>query len=730
MQGWVVISCALLAMVSADVCPDGGSCKDGQTCCNDPTNGYECCPFDQAECCEDHMHCCPAETLCDTATSSCVNATVTVPWAERTSASKPRLSKSFRMIKSYVGEEDDNICPDLSRCPAEFSCLSALTRFGCCPLAQGIPCSDGKHCCPEGHQCSLNSRSCIKKEHVTTVLCGDGKQECPDGTTCCETSEGMWGCCLLPKAVCCADKLHCCPEGNTCDIENLKCVSPSTKKVTPMWAKFPARTRAEWENQKGRGFQFDSASLCKCYCTLLVVTAIFSSLMWLLSSCPGNDVACNSTAACPDGNTCCKTKEGGWACCPLPEAVCCADFIHCCPKGKKCNLAAETCEDESCSEPLVKKVPTIPLKSTLVGDVTCDSSHKCPDDSTCCKTETGEWACCPLPKAVCCDDHEHCCPEGTICDLATLTCNHTSGSSPIQRKIPALPTMTSTTMQTASRSTAVTTAQRTTAEDERKPEEDEVKPGEAEKERVEGSVQCDPHTSCPQSTTCCFMKSSKKWGCCPLPQAVCCSDGNHCCPNHYKCKEDQTSCIKGEVVIPWYTKLPATASIPANPRSVKCDGQSQCPEHTTCCRLSTGEWGCCPLENAVCCQDKKHCCPQGYTCDIASNSCQKLIMLELETVPLTPVLLPGPQPQLPPVKQKDVKCDEETSCPDGQTCCRMSATTWGCCPFSDAVCCKDMLHCCPHGLTCNEAGECIQKPVFHWQDWPKFQANKKRAVIV
>uniref|UniRef100_A0A3Q3LAT3 Granulins domain-containing protein n=1 Tax=Labrus bergylta TaxID=56723 RepID=A0A3Q3LAT3_9LABR len=60
---------------------------------------------------------------------------------------------------------------------------------------------------------------------------------------------------------------------------------------------------------------------------------------------PGNDVPCNSTASCPDGSTCCKTKEGGWACCPLPEAVCCEDFIHCCPKGKKCNVAAGTCDD-------------------------------------------------------------------------------------------------------------------------------------------------------------------------------------------------------------------------------------------------------------------------------------------------------------------------------------------------------------------------------------------------
>ncbi|XP_020508364.3 granulin a [Labrus bergylta] len=739
MQRWVVFFCALLALVGAHECPDGGRCKDGQTCCNDPINGYECCPFEQGECCEDHDHCCPAGTLCDTATSSCVNATVSVRWTERTSANTPRLSRSFRMIKSYIGEEDDNICPDQSRCPAEFSCLRALTKFGCCPLAQGVPCSDGKHCCPEGHQCSVDCRSCIKKEFVTTVMCGDKVTECPDGTTCCESSDGGWGCCPLPKAVCCSDKIHCCPEGNTCDVEQSKCISSSTNKVSPMWAKFPARIRAEWENQK-EGEQVtaetvhnDPASGKTPEATTVNTfpsTKKEVSLSTFTQAAAGNDVPCNSTASCPDGSTCCKTKEGGWACCPLPEAVCCEDFIHCCPKGKKCNVAAGTCDDGTCSVPMVKKAPTIPRQGARVGDVACDESYSCPDDSTCCKTTTGDWACCPFAKAVCCDDHEHCCPSGTTCDLATLSCEQGSGSTPMQQKIPAFATRAFTTTQTESQLTEVTTTLQTTAQGETKPAEDEVTTDDGENKTVEVAIKCDPLTTCPQGTTCCFMKTPQKWGCCPLPEAVCCSDGNHCCPTTYKCNEQKNTCIKGEVVIPWYTKLPATTSVPANPGSVHCDGQTQCPDHTTCCKLSMGDWGCCPLEKAVCCPDKTHCCPEGYTCDLTSNSCRKLILLEMETVPLIPVFLPEPQPQLPPLEHKDVKCDDETSCPDGETCCKMSDTTWGCCPFPNAVCCSDRLHCCPAGLTCTAAGECVQNTALHWQDWHIFMSNKKRALIV
>ncbi|XP_036943926.1 granulin a [Acanthopagrus latus] len=731
MQRWVVICWALLALVGADQCPDGGMCEDGQTCCNHPANGYECCPFDQAECCEDHRHCCPAETICDMATSSCVNATVSIPWAERTSADQPRVSKSFRMIKSNQGEDEDNVCPDQSRCPAEFSCLKALTRFGCCPLAQGVACSDGKHCCPEGHECSADCRSCTKKELVTTVLCDDKVSECPDGTTCCINPDGKWGCCPMPKAVCCKDKLHCCPEGTTCDLEHSKCTSSSTKKEMPMWAKLPARIRADWENQKDEGVTAEKADDggSEKPPKVTTVKTVPLSDNGVSKSSAGN-VLCDDTTACPDNTTCCKTAEGDWSCCPLPEAVCCEDFIHCCPHGKKCNLAAMTCDDETCSVPLVKKIPTIPRQGAQAGDVACDSNFSCPDGTTCCKNKKGGWACCPLPQAVCCDDHEHCCPAGSTCDLASLTCDTSSGSAPMQKKIPAFVTEAPTTA-------APTSAAATSPEEEKEPqegdEEDDEEDSEEDKEEEnkdeenkdeEGRVACDDHTSCPHSSTCCFMKASQKWGCCPLPKAVCCEDGNHCCPADYKCSESKT-CVKGEVEIPWYPKLPASSSLQADPTSVQCDGSTQCPDHTTCCQLATGEWGCCPMENAVCCPDKEHCCPHGYTCNIAANSCQKLVTLQLDSVPMTPVYLLEHQPQL-----RDVKCDDTTSCPDGETCCRLSATTWGCCPSPNAVCCSDMIHCCPTGYTCTQTGDCTKNTGLQWYNWQVFLNNDKRAVIV
>ena len=68
------------------------------------------------------------------------------------------------------------------------------------------------------------------------------------------------------------------------------------------------------------------------------------------------------------------------------------------------------------------------------------------------------------------------------------------------------------------------------------------------------------------------------------------------------------SCTKGNHVIKASTK---TVSL----KTVTCpDSVSECPDGSTCCKLSSGEYGCCPLKDAVCCDDGVHCCPNGYTC--------------------------------------------------------------------------------------------------------------------
>uniref|UniRef100_A0A8C7YGY8 Granulin a n=1 Tax=Oryzias sinensis TaxID=183150 RepID=A0A8C7YGY8_9TELE len=170
--------------------------------------------------------------------------------------------------------------------------------------------------------------------------------------------------------------------------------------------------------------------------------------------------------------------------------------------------------------------------------------------------------------------------------------------------------------------------------------------------------------------------------------------------------------------------------IQADSSFVQCSAVHQCPEHMSCCRLFTGEWGCCPLPNAVCCGDKEHCCPEGYTCDLASKSCHKLLTLQLETVPLTPVFLPDDQSQRGPVKPILNRCDDVYSCNVDETCCRTSHTTWGCCLSPNAMCCRDMKHCCPDGYRCTKGGSCIKNTGLHWLNWHTFFTNKRKAIIV
>ena len=92
---------------------------------------------------------------------------------------------------------------------------------------------------------------------------------------------------------------------------------------------------------------------------------------------------------------------------------------------------------------------------------------------------------------------------------------------------------------------------------------------------------------------------------CLLPwlQAVCCPDKLHCCAKGQKCNEKTGECENSNVLpsLPWLSKVPASKPLPpvgseVTESSVLCpDKKSTCPDKTTCCRLTTGKYGCCPM---------------------------------------------------------------------------------------------------------------------------------------
>ena len=191
----------------------------------------------------------------------------------------------------------------------------------------------------------------------------------------------------------------------------------------------------------------------------------------------------------------------------------------------------------------------------------------------------------------------------------------------------------------------------------------------------------------------------------PSPQAVCCSDQQHCCPKGYTCVA-RGHCQRGRQVVTGLDKVPAHRASPSHPRDTGCDQHTSCPVGQTCCPSLRGAWACCQLPHvsahlptpgqnggpvsggmehwggecarplcppqAVCCEDRQHCCPAGDTCNVKARSCEK------ELDPAHPALRLASGP---PVGVGNVECGARHFCHDNQTCCPDSQGGWACCPY-------------------------------------------------
>ncbi|XP_057684165.1 progranulin-like [Corythoichthys intestinalis] len=170
---------------------------------------------------------------------------------------------------------------------------------------------------------------------------------------------------------------------------------------------------------------------------------------WTFASCT---ITCPDKTTCSDHTTCCQT-EHGYSCCGYPNAVCCPDLSHCCPRGFRCNLASQHCERDpnswtdspflrkSAGEPLVIPFRTIlhpenveqPRGPAVVngsnseqelGVIRCSSKFFCPQGTSCCQGLSSEsWNCCPYPLGECCADGQHCCEYGYACSINPLSCS-------------------------------------------------------------------------------------------------------------------------------------------------------------------------------------------------------------------------------------------------------------------------------------------------------------------
>lgn len=189
---------------------------------------------------------------------------------------------------------------------------------------------------------------------------------------------------------------------------------------------------------------------------------------------------------------------------------------------------------------------------------------------------------------------------------------------------------------------------------------------------------------------------------------------------------------------------------------VRCTDGSTCKY--TCCRTFLGTYGCCNFVNAVCCSDGIHCCPEGYICQntavhvlagphYRSVQCQKApsssndniegnnnkkikskkhdvkkaivhtrVEEDDELIASSRITASSPAEEYVDstivsslqvdsyshgLKHAFTTCPDGSYCPGTTTCCMSVLGLYGCCAHTNAVCCDDHIHCCPHGTQCD-----------------------------
>merc|ERR1711862_798727 len=57
-----------------------------------------------------------------------------------------------------------------------------------------------------------------------------------------------------------------------------------------------------------------------------------------------------------------------------------------------------------------------------------------------------------------------------------------------------------------------------------------------------------------------------------------------------------------------------------------------------------------------------------------------------------------------PCDPNNMLCEPDTCCPLGNTCCDIASGGVGCCPYVNAKCCPDGVHCCLEWMECSPPG--------------------------
>lgn len=259
------------------------------------------------------------------------------------------------------------------------------------------------------------------------------------------------------------------------------------------------------------------------------------------------EVCSSKKMVCPSKSTCCPSPYIGYDCCPLVKGVCCGDFKHCCQFNATCDIKSGQCVDAyNNRSPWVKKmkakeadysrVKKIKLLKTFA-EICPDRETRCLHHQTCCLKSNGKYECCKFSDGICCAN-ANCCPPGTTCDNSTTGCFADKAHWNRIRKVSKVKFTSETTARLR-----LTTKLNYNLKSLLNSKVQQVCPG--------GKYWCPAFTKCSPTT-------GDEYGCCPMMDAVSCSDHIHCCPWGSRCDLQHNHCVKGGMFTPLFEHLPAT----------------------------------------------------------------------------------------------------------------------------------------------------------------------------
>ncbi|GBL94953.1 hypothetical protein AVEN_187467-1 [Araneus ventricosus] len=162
-------------------------CEPTDTCCPGPNQSEaNCCPFENAVCCEDGIHCCPEGSFCDLDMRMCgliaypqvmrkrtgdIEEEITIDSSTRQREKRDTIEQSYMNEITHIDHmlvhcDLNQFCPYFSTC-----CRMKEDNISlCCPNPEGVCCSDEEHCCKQGEECDSRGVFCLSDIGLETMV--------------------------------------------------------------------------------------------------------------------------------------------------------------------------------------------------------------------------------------------------------------------------------------------------------------------------------------------------------------------------------------------------------------------------------------------------------------------------------------------------------------------------------------------------------------------------------